>query len=104
MNGRFVLRDGVLRLSELTFAVPGAVVRLAGTYALRGGAMNFSGDLFLEAELAEMTSGVKATIAKIFQPIFRGPHGGTKLPIRVTGTREKPEFGLDVKRALTRGD
>jgi AsmA-like protein len=104
MSGHFVLRNGVLRFTHLTFAVPGAVVRLDGTYALRTQRMDFAGDLLLDATLAETTSGVKALVAKIFQPMFRSATGGTKLPIRIAGTREKPEFGLDVKRALTPGN
>ncbi len=104
LHGDFVLRDGVLRLSRLAFAVPGAVVRLDGTYALRTQTMEFTGDLLLDATLAETTSGTKAILGKIFQPLFRGPKGGTSLPIKVTGTRDKPQFGLDVKRALTPGD
>jgi hypothetical protein len=104
LHSSFVLRDGVLRLSGLSFAVPGAVVRLDGTYALRTQAMDFTGDLLLEATLAETTTGAKAVLGKIFQPLFRGPGGGSKLPIRVSGTRDKPQFGLDVKRALTPGD
>jgi hypothetical protein len=103
MSGRFVLRAGVLRLTNLTFAVPGAVVRLDGTYALRSQRMDFTGELLLDATLAETTTGVKALAAKIFQPLFRGPKGGTRLPIKVAGTREKPEFGLDVKRVFARG-
>jgi hypothetical protein len=103
LHGRFVLRGGVLRLSGLTFAVPGAVVRLDGTYALRSETMDFKGDLLLDATLAETTTGAKALVARIFQPLFRGPRGGTKLPIKVGGTRDKPQFGLDVKRALTPG-
>jgi hypothetical protein len=103
MSGRFVLRDGVLRLTDLTFAVPGAVVQLDGTYALRSQRMDFRGDLLLDATLAEATTGVKALVAKVFQPMFSGPGGGTKLPIKIAGTREKPAFGLDVKRALTPG-
>ena len=66
--------------------------------------MEFTGDLLLDATLAETTSGAKAILGKIFQPLFRGPKGGTSLPIKVTGTRDKPQFGLDVKRALTPGD
>jgi hypothetical protein len=103
LHGRFLLRDGLLRLSGLTFAVPGAVVRLDGTYALDTQTMDFAGDLLLDASLAETTTGAKAILGKVFQPLFRGPKGGTKLPIRIGGTRNKPEFGLDIKRALTPG-
>ena len=59
--------------------------------------------IFLDASLAETTSGTKAMLGRVFQPLFRGPKGGTKLPIRIGGTRDKPEFGLDIKRALTPG-
>jgi hypothetical protein len=104
LHSSFVLRDGVLRLSGLSFAVPGAVVRLDGTYALRTQVMDFKGDLLLEATLAETTTGAKAVLGKIFQPLFHRPGGGSKLPIRVSGTRDKPQFGLDLERALTPGD
>jgi len=104
LQGRFVLRGGLLRLSGLTFAVPGALVRLDGTYALDTQVMDFKGDLLLDASLAETTTGVKAMIGKVVQPLFKGPKGGTMLPIKVTGTRDKPEFGLDIKRALRPGD
>jgi uncharacterized protein involved in outer membrane biogenesis len=103
LQGRFVLRDGVLRLAGLTFAVPGAVVRLDGTYVLRTQAMDFKGNLLLDAKLAETTTGAKSVIGTILQPLFQGPKGGTKLPIKVTGTRQAPQFGLDVKRALSPG-
>jgi hypothetical protein len=83
--------------------VPGAVVHLDGTYVLRTQAMDFKGDLLLDAKLAETTTGAKSVIGTILQPLFQGPKGGTKLPIKVTGTREAPQFGLDVKRALSPG-
>ena len=51
-----------------------------------------------------MTSGFKSIVARVAQPFFRRPGGGTRLPIRVAGTPEQPQFGLDVKRALTPGD
>jgi len=104
LRGRFVLRDAALRFHELTFAVPGAVVRLTGSYALDSEALDFSGDLLLDAALADTTSGIKAVAARIAQPLFRRSGGGSRLPIRVSGSRSKPVFGLDVKRALTPGD
>lgn len=104
LSGRFVLRNGVLSLSELTFAVPGAIVQLTGTFDLKGDALDFGGNLLLDANLAETTTGLKALLARVAQPFFRRPGGGSKLPIRISGPRAKPEFGLDVKRAVTPGD
>jgi hypothetical protein len=103
LRGRFTLADAALRFSNLTFAMPGAQVQLAGTYHLRSEALDFAGHLLLDASLRDTTSGVKSALATIAQPFFRRPGGGSKLPIRIGGTREKPQFGLDVKRALLPG-
>jgi hypothetical protein len=91
-----------LQLSELRFSVPGATVRLAGSYNLHREVIDFRGDLLLDASLAEMTSGVKSLLARVAQPLFRGPNGGTRLPIRITGTRSRPSFRLDVRRVFRR--
>lgn len=104
LKGRFVLKDGVLSFSQLTFAVPGAVVQLAGSYALEAEELDFRGDLLLDASLSETTTGFKSLLAKMAQPLFRRKGGGSKLPIRVSGSPDKPSFGLDVKRALTPGN
>jgi hypothetical protein len=103
LSGTFTLRAATLAFSDLSFGVPGAIVRLAGTYDIRREALDFRGQLLLDASLAETTSGWKAVVAKAAQPLFRRPGGGTKLPIRISGTREKPRFGLDVRRALGPG-
>ena len=103
LSGRFALRAGTLTLTDLTFGVPGAVVQLAGTYDLRREELDFRGHLLTDATLAEMTSGAKAVLAHIAQPFFRRPGGGSKIPITIHGPREKPAFGLDVKRALGPG-
>jgi len=103
LRGRFVMRHASIRFSELTFAVPGAIVQLAGVYNLRSEAIDFAGNLLLDATLAQMTTGLRSVAARIAQPLFRRPGGGSKLPIRISGTRSKPSFGLDIKRALLPG-
>jgi hypothetical protein len=104
LSGRFVMKNGRIRFSHLTFAVPGSVVQLAGTFDLRSEQLDFQGHLLLDASLSETTTGFKSMMLKVAQPFFRRPGGGTKLPIRVAGTPEQPQFGLDVRRALTPGD
>jgi hypothetical protein len=104
LRGRFVLENAALRFSDLTFSVPGAMVQLAGSYHLEAETMDFAGHLLLDASLGDTTSGAKAVLASIAQPFFRRPGGGSKLPIRIAGTRAKPQFGLDVKRALLPGN
>jgi hypothetical protein len=104
LSGRFRMKDGRLRLNGLTFAVPGSAVQLAGSFDLRSEQLDFGGHLLLDASLSETTTGFKSALLKLAQPFFRRPGGGTKLPIRVSGTPERPAFGLDVRRALTPGD
>jgi len=101
--GRFVLEDGVLALPVVTFDVPGAVVELTGRYALRKETLDFAGELVMDAKLSETTTGFKSFLLKAIDPLFRR-EGHTVVPLQVTGTREQPSFGLDVKRVFTRED
>jgi hypothetical protein len=103
LSGTFTLRNGTLAFASLSFAVPGSVVQIAGTYDLRREVLDFRGHLLLDASLAETTTGWKAVVATIAQPLFRRPGGGSKVPIRISGPRGQPEFGLDVRRALGPG-
>jgi hypothetical protein len=103
LRGRFVMRDARLTFSELTFAVPGSTVALSGSYDLRSGTINFTGDLLTDASLADMTSGWKSVLARVAQPFFSRPGGGSRLPIRISGPRERPAFGLDMGRIGRRG-
>jgi hypothetical protein len=103
LRGRFVMDNGAIRFSNLTFGVPGATVQLAGSYNLRSEEIAFAGDLLLDASLRRTMSGWKSIMGLIAQPFFRRPGGGSKLPIRISGTRSNPTFGLDVKKALLPG-
>lgn len=103
LSGTFTLRGGTLTFSDLSFGVPGAIVQIAGTYDMKQETLDFRGNLLLDATLAETTSGWKAVVGRIAQPLFRRKGGGSKLPIRISGPREQPKFGLDVGRALGPG-
>jgi hypothetical protein len=88
LSGTFTLREGTLTFANLSFGVPGAVVQIAGTYDIRRELLDFRGHLLLDAGLAETTTGWKAVAARVAQPLFRRPGGGSKLPIRSSGPRE----------------
>jgi hypothetical protein len=103
LRGRFVMRGAKLDFKQLTFSIPGAQVQLAGIYDLRGEALDFKGELLVDASLADMTSGFKSFLARLAQPFFRRPGGGSRFPIRISGPRSKPEFGLDMGRVFKRG-
>jgi len=101
-KGGFVLKDGIISFSNLTFSVPGALVYLNGSYGLRSEQLDFRGTLTLAAKVSETTTGVKSILLKAVDPLFQKNGAGAVLPITITGTREHPSFGLDIKRTLTR--
>jgi hypothetical protein len=102
-RGRFTLRDGRLSLRDLAFAVPGAQVRLAGSYGLRNETIDFKGNLLLDAKLSQTVTGFKSLLLKIIDPLFSKPGGGSSIPIKIEGTRSEPRFGLDRERVFNRG-
>lgn len=97
LKGRFVLENSVARFSRLSFAVPGAVVELAGRYGLRDERLDFRGRLKMQATLSQVVGGgVKGFFLKAFDPFFKKPGAGMVLPIKIEGTRAQPKFGLDM--------
>lgn len=103
-KGRFVLGNGHLDLAQLMFAVPGAQVRLTGTYGIRRGTLAFKGDLLMDAQVSQTVSGFKSLLLKIVDPLFSRDGGGSSVPIKIEGTRNDPKFGLDMGRVFKRGD
>jgi len=75
-------------------------VVLHGTYGLRESEMDLRGELRLQAKASQTTSGIKSLLLKPFDPLLQRGSSGTVLPIAVTGTRGRPQFGLDKGRLL----
>ena len=95
----FILKNAESSFSRLVFDVPGAEVRLSGTYNVHGGEMNFTGQARTEARLSQMTTGVKSKLLKLVDPFFAKDSAGAVIPIRITGTKSSPKFGLNFHRA-----
>jgi len=95
LRGNFKFGDGAVTLYNLSFAVQGASLHLDGTYNLDSTAMDFHGDLLLQAKLSQTTTGAKSFFLKAADPFFKGKNGGTDLHIQITGTKDHPIFGLD---------
>lgn len=94
LKGDFLLRNAQITFRKLSFGVTGAKVELAGSYGLRDEKLDFHGHLRLKAKLSQTVTGFKSFFLKPFDPFFR-KNGVTELPIKVTGTRDQPSFGLD---------
>lgn len=94
LDGQFHMGAGVLSLRNMTFAVPGADVRLTGTYALKSGEIDFEGTLRMQATISKAVGGFRSVFLKPFDFVFRKNGAGAEIPIKITGTRDQPKFGL----------
>jgi hypothetical protein len=94
MQGIFHMADGVIRLPDLQYQVPGAQIQLRGTYALEG-ELHFDGTARMTATVSQMVGGWKGFLLKPVDRFFKKDGAGTMVPIRVRGTRESPDFSID---------
>lgn len=93
--GNFALKSGVLSFSQLQFTVPGTEVNMTGKYSLDGNEFDFHGKARMQAKLSHMTTGWKSVLLKPVDPFFSKNGVGTEFPVKVTGTKSEPHFGLD---------
>jgi hypothetical protein len=96
LQGNFAQAHGVINFSNLKFSVTGATVQLQGTYGMETGQMDFHGHLLLDAKLSQTMTGTKSFLLKAVDPFFKGKNGGSSVPIKITGTKDHPEYGLDL--------
>ena len=94
LHTKFVMNNGEIRFSALTFAIPGAEVNLTGTYGILNETLDFEGHVRTEAKLSQMTTGFKHVLLKAVDPFFKKHGAGAEFPVHIRGTREHPEFGL----------
>jgi hypothetical protein len=98
MKGQFTMAGGKLNFSRLTYNLPGAEVRLVGEYTLDGERFDFHGDVQTQAKLSQMVaSGWKSFLLKAVDPFFTKDGKGAQIPVVISGTRDAPKFGLDLK-------
>jgi hypothetical protein len=98
MKGRLVMEDGTLGFPDLTYVMPGATVRLTGIYSLDGKEFDFEGKVRTEAKLSQMVaSRWKSLLLKPVDPFFKKNGAGAEIPIRISGTKEAPKFGLNLR-------
>jgi AsmA-like C-terminal region len=96
LHGKFHVKNGVITFEKLTFSVPGAVIRLDGTYKMRGEELDFNGDLRTDAKISEMVGGKKSFFLKAIDPFFSKEGAGTLIPIGITGTRDNPTLEISM--------
>ena len=98
MQGDFQMSNGIITLPSFTYSVPGADIQLQGTYGIEGGAIEFAGTAKLQATVSKMVGGVWGILLKPADRYFEKDGAGTEVPIKVSGTRDDPKFGIDFSR------
>jgi AsmA-like C-terminal region len=98
VQGHVRLDNGVAQFSDLAFDLDGASARLNGSYQLASERLDLHGEVWIEAKLSQTATGAKAFFLKAAQPFFRSKHAGSRIPIKVTGTRSDPQFALDLTK------
>jgi hypothetical protein len=100
LRAKFALARGVLGLKDTSFAMPGATVKLAGTYGLFSERIQFDGTVRMKATVSQAAGGFKGMLLKAVDPLFRKKGAGAVLPIHIGGSRKDPKFGLDFGRVV----
>ncbi|NYF50948.1 hypothetical protein [Tunturiibacter gelidoferens] len=99
MVGEFVMDAGRISFSKLNYTLPGADVMLAGEYTLDGERFEFEGKIRTNAKVSQMVaSRWKSILLKPVDPFFKKDGAGAVIPVKVSGTRSAPKFGLDLHR------
>jgi hypothetical protein len=97
MVGQFVLGNSKLSFSKLDYALPGATVALTGEYSLDGDRFEFEGKMRTDAKVSQMVASKwKSILLKPVDPFFKKNGAGAEIPVKVSGTKSAPKFGLDL--------
>jgi hypothetical protein len=96
LEGHVVLNNGIATFSHLSFGIPGALAQMRGTYNLISEKIDLHGTLKTEAEVSKTTHGIKALMLKVLDPLFKNKPDGYLAPVKITGTYDHPQFGLDL--------
>src|SRR5437868_2665144 len=92
LKGHVVLKNGTATFTDLSFGIPGAIVRLHGTYDLISERIDLHGTLQMRAKLSDATSGVKSFLIKALDPFLKKNHPGVPVPVSITGTYSHPSY------------
>ena len=95
LKGTFNLSDGLLSFSQLQYQIPGTEVDLTGTYSLDGNQFDFHGKARMDAKLSQMVTGWKSILLKPVDRFFSKDGAGTEIPVKISGTKSEPHFGVD---------
>ncbi len=98
MTGHFVLDNALATVSGLRYQMPGALALMDGQYSLNGETFDFHGVVRTTATASQMTTGWKSLLLKPFDQFLKKNGAGMEIPLKISGTKSDPQFGLDFGR------
>jgi hypothetical protein len=96
LTGQVAIDNGVSTFSDISFGIPGAAARMRGTYNLINYKIDLHGQMKVDTKISKTTTGPKALLLKAMDPLFKKRRKGEVVPIKISGTYDKPSFGLDL--------
>lgn len=96
LKGEVGLNDGTANFSNLSFGIPGADANMYGTYNLITEKIDLHGKMRVDTKISKTSSGFKSFLLRAIDPIFKKKNKGEIVPVHITGTYDKPQFGLDL--------
>ncbi len=97
LTGDFSLQHSSMDFHRLAYTLPGARVNLDGIYSLDGQVFDFHGHVITSVPLSRMVASRWASLAlRLVSPFFRSKGGGADIPVKISGTKSAPKFGLDL--------
>jgi len=100
IRGRVSVGNGVAQFSELVVTDQDARADLNGEFGLLDQRVKLHGELTTAASLAKATHGIKAAFAKVIEQFFKKKPHEMAVPVRITGTYRRPQFGLDLSKRM----
>jgi AsmA-like C-terminal region len=96
LEGRVAVRNGSALFAPVSFQIPGASITMTGQFNLLNQHLDFHGDARTQAELSEVTTGVKAILLKPIDSLFKKKNAGADVRVGMTGTYRNPHFGVEL--------
>lgn len=96
LQGQVDVIHGIAKFTDLSFRVPGAHARVHGTYNLINYKIDLRGQMRVDSQISNTTTGAKAFLLKVMNPFFKKKPKGEVVPVRIGGDYDHPTFGLDL--------
>jgi hypothetical protein len=99
LTGTVQVVGGTAHFSALSFSIPGAKADMHGAYDLPSHKVNLHGQMRVDTQISNTTTGFKSFVLKFMEPFFKKKKKGEIVPVHILGTYEKPDIGLDFNQS-----